>query len=140
MNARDVSPRDRDGLAHFLRSVVGRRRLAALSTVCGGIDPDASEDPGDVTVPSVVRSDLPRLVRVHPGAITQASMQRDGRTLSMQVRHRRHETVATVAMTETDDAVEIEVDVGTPARDDNQEYVSFGVRFSTVEARLDRPL
>jgi hypothetical protein len=87
-------------------------------------------------MPSV--ADDPRLLHVHPGAITRVLVhQPDERALSVQVRHRRHETIEAIAVRETAEVVEIQVTVGTPEPDP---HVSLGVSFSWVDTGLRRPL
>jgi hypothetical protein len=91
----------------------------------------------DDATPSVDDGE-PRLLHVHPGDITRVFVhQPDERALSVQVRHRRHETIEAIAVNETGEAVEIQVTVGTLERDP---HVSVGFTFSWVRAALHRPL
>jgi hypothetical protein len=78
------------------------------------------------------------LLRVHPGTITQVLVKPGGRALSIQVRHRRNEAVAAVAVAETDDTVEVAASVGTPEDDRRADFASFGVTFSWADADLAR--
>jgi hypothetical protein len=80
------------------------------------------------------------LLRVHPGTITQVSVKPGGRTLSLQVRHRRNEAVAAVAVEETEETVAVAASVGTPEDDRRADFASFGVTFSWVDADLAREL
>jgi hypothetical protein len=99
--------------------------------------PSAPGHARDDAVPSVDDGG-PRLLHVHQGAITRAFVhQPDERALSVQVRHRRHETIEALAVRETDQAVEIQVTVGTIERDP---HVSVGFTFSWIRADLHRPL
>jgi hypothetical protein len=78
--------------------------------------------------------------RLRPAVITQVRVHPDDRTLSVQARHRPHETVARVEVDETDDAVTIAALVGSPEDDDRDQYVSLAVAFTWVDAILDRPV
>jgi hypothetical protein len=78
--------------------------------------------------------------RFHPAAITQMRVHPDGRTISVQARHRPYETVGPVEVEETDEAVSITVLVGTPDDDVRDQYVSFAVTFIWVDAFLERPV
>jgi hypothetical protein len=71
-------------------------------------------------------------------AITQVQVHPDGRGLSVQARHRRHEAVESVEVEQSDDAVAITVLVGTD--DAHAQYVSLAVAFTWVDTFLDRPL
>jgi hypothetical protein len=64
----------------------------------------------------------------------------DGRTLSVQARHRRHETVESVEVEQTDDAVVLTVLVGTAEDDVRSQYVSLAVAFTWIDTFLDRPV
>jgi hypothetical protein len=77
--------------------------------------------------------------RLRPAVITQVRVHPDGRTLSVQARHRPDETVETVEVQQTDDAVAITVLVGAPEDDAGDHYVSFTVAFTWVDTVLDRP-
>ncbi len=90
-------------------------------------------------VPPVVTDDR-HMLRVHPGTITQVLVKPDGRTLSVQVRHRRNEAVASIAVQETEETVAVEASVGTPEDDRRADFASFGVKFSWSDADLARPL
>jgi hypothetical protein len=74
-----------------------------------------------------------------PADITQVRIALDDRTLSVQTRHRPHETVETIEVMETDDAVMLTALVAPP---DNlgEQYASFGIAFSWMDTVLDRPL
>ncbi|MDQ1475418.1 MAG: hypothetical protein QOE62_647 [Actinomycetota bacterium] len=74
-----------------------------------------------------------------PADITQVRIDLDDRTLSVQTRHRPHETVETIEVMETDDAVMITAFVAPP---DNlaEQYASFGIAFSWMDTVLERPL
>jgi hypothetical protein len=76
----------------------------------------------------------------HPAAIMQIVLQPDGRTLRIQARHRRHETVQGVDVDETDRDVRVDVLVGIPRADPYAGRVSFALDFSVVRCRLDQPL
>ena len=76
----------------------------------------------------IAESAVPRAV--HP----------DGRTLSVQARHRRHETVESVEVEQTDDAVALTVLVGTADDDVRSQYVSLAVAFTWIDTFLDRPV
>jgi hypothetical protein len=89
--------------------------------------------------PSTVAGDR-ALVRVHPGTITQVLVKPGGRALSVQVRHRRNEAVAAIAVGETADTVEVAASVGTPEDDRRADFASFGVTFSWADADLAREL
>jgi hypothetical protein len=91
-------------------------------------------------VPPVSVDDGRPLVRLHPGEVTQVLVQPDGQDLSIQVRHRPHEVVGPLVVQATDEVAEISVAVGTLADDPHRDYVTFGVAFSWVGARLDREL
>jgi hypothetical protein len=78
--------------------------------------------------------------RLRPVAITQVRVHPDGRTLSVQARHRRHETVESVEVEQTDDAVALTVLVGTADDDVRSQYVSLAVAFTWIDAFLDRPV
>ncbi len=77
-------------------------------------------------------------MRVHPGTITQVLVKPGGRALSVQVRHRRNEAVAAIAVGETADTVEVAASVGTPEDDRRADFASFGVTFSWADADLAR--
>jgi len=72
--------------------------------------------------------------------ITQVRVHPDGRTLSVQARHRPYETVERIDVERSDDAVTITAVVGSPEDDDRDNYVSLAVAFSWVDTVLDRPL
>jgi hypothetical protein len=76
----------------------------------------------------------------HPAAIMQIVLQPDGRTLCIQARHRRHETIQDVDVDETHREVRVDVLVGIPRADPFAGHVSFAVDFSVVRVRLDLPL
>jgi len=78
--------------------------------------------------------------RLRPVAITQVRVHPDGRTLSVQARHRRHETVESVEVEQTDDAVALTVLVGTADDDVRSQYVSLAVAFTWIDTFLDRPV
>jgi hypothetical protein len=78
--------------------------------------------------------------RLRRAVITQVRVHPDGRTLSVQARHRPDETVEQVEVQQTDDAVGIAVLVGPLGDDDREQYVSFAVAFTWVDAILDRPV
>ncbi len=78
--------------------------------------------------------------RLRPAIITQVRLHPDGCTLSVQARHRPYETIERVEVGQTDDAVVVTVLVGSPDDDDRDQYVSFAVAFSWVDAILDRPV
>jgi hypothetical protein len=78
--------------------------------------------------------------RLRPAAITQVRVHPDGRTLSVQARHRRHETVERVEVEQTDDTVALTVLVGTADDDVRAQYVSLAVAFTWIDAFLDRPV
>jgi hypothetical protein len=75
-----------------------------------------------------------------PATIMHVVLQPDGRTLRIQARHRRHETIQGVDVDETDRDVRVEVLVGIPPADPYAGHVSFAVDFSVVRVRLDQPL
>jgi hypothetical protein len=77
--------------------------------------------------------------RLHPATINQVRVHPDGRTLSVQARHRPDETVERVEIGETDEAVAITVLVSAPD-DVRDQFVSFAVAFTWVEALLDSPM
>jgi hypothetical protein len=87
----------------------------------------------DGTAPPIDRG------RLHPAAITQVRVPPDGRTLSVQARHRPDETVERVEIEETDEAVAITVLVSAPD-DVRDQYVSFAVAFTWVDTLLDSPV
>ncbi len=94
--------------------------------------------PPERSVPAERDGDRGRLLHVHPAAITRVLVrQPDERELNVQVRHRQHETIDGVAVKESDDAVEIEVSVGTLEPDTR---VSLAVSFSWIATSLARPL
>jgi hypothetical protein len=62
--------------------------------------------------------------------ITQVRVHPDGRTLSVQARHRPYETIERVEVEQTDDAVTITALVGSPEDDDRNQYVSLAVAFT----------
>jgi hypothetical protein len=72
--------------------------------------------------------------------ITQVRVHPDGRTLSVQARHRPYETVDRIDVEQSDDAVTITAVVGSPEDDDRDNYVSLAVAFTWVDTVLDRPL
>jgi hypothetical protein len=78
--------------------------------------------------------------RLRPAVITQVRVHPDGRTLSVQARHRPHETVERVEVEPSNDAVAITALVGSPDDDERDRYVSFAVAFSWVDTVLDRPV
>jgi hypothetical protein len=78
--------------------------------------------------------------RLRPAAITQVRVHPDGRTLSVQARHRQDETVETVDVQETDEAVAITVLLSAPDDDVRDHYVSFAVAFTWVDTTLNRPV
>ncbi|MDQ1435664.1 MAG: hypothetical protein QOF59_2480 [Actinomycetota bacterium] len=77
---------------------------------------------------------------LRPATITQVRVHPDDRTLSVQVRHRPHESVETIDLEESDDAVRIAVFVAALHDDDSDRYVSLAVAFSWVEALLEREI
>jgi hypothetical protein len=81
-----------------------------------------------------------RQMHLRRAAITQVRAHPDGRSLSVQARHRRHETVESVEVEQTDDAVALTVLVGTSDDDVRGQFVSLGVAFTWVDTFLDRPL
>ena len=93
-----------------------------------------------VEVESVGGAVTARRGRLRRAAITQVRTHPDGRTLSVQARHRPDETVETVEVQQTDDAVGIAVLLGTTDDDVRDQYVSFAVSFTWVDAILDRPV
>lgn len=72
--------------------------------------------------------------------ITQVRVHPDGRTFSVQARHRPYETVERVDVEQTDQAVTITALVGSPEEDDRDRYVSLAVAFTWFDTVLDRPL
>jgi hypothetical protein len=78
--------------------------------------------------------------RLRPAAITQVRVHPDGRTLSVQARHRQDETVERVEVQQTDEAVAITVLLSAPDDDVRDHYVSFAVAFTWVDTTLDRPV
>jgi hypothetical protein len=74
-----------------------------------------------------------------PADITQVRIDLDDRTLSVQTRHRPHETVETVEVIQTDDAVMITALVA-PLDNVSEQFASFGIAFTWVDTVLDRPL
>jgi hypothetical protein len=104
--------------------------------------PDPTPTP---TAPLVAHAPSPTagtrsFLRVHPGTITQVLVKPGGRTLSVQVRHRRNEAVAAVAVEETEETVTVAASVGTPDDDRRADFASFGVTFSWADADLAREL
>jgi hypothetical protein len=79
-------------------------------------------------------------VHLRPATITQVRVHPDDRTLSVQVRHRPQETVETIDVDESDDAVRIAVFVATLEDDETNQYVSLAVAFSWIEAVLEREI
>jgi hypothetical protein len=79
-------------------------------------------------------------VHLRPATITQVRVHPDDRTLSVQVRHRPHETVETIDVEESGDAVRIAVYVATLDDDVGNQYVSLAVAFSWIEAVLEREI
>jgi len=77
--------------------------------------------------------------RRRPADITQVRIDLDDRTLSVQTRHRPHETVETIEVAQTDDAVILTALVAPPDLVTEQ-YASFGIAFTWVDTVLDRPL
>jgi hypothetical protein len=76
-----------------------------------------------------------------PDAITQVRVHPDDRTVSVQVRHRPHETVAGIETVETlDDAVAITVSVATRDEHAADQYASLAIAFTWIDTVLDRPL
>ena len=75
-----------------------------------------------------------------PESITQVRLQPDDRTLSVQVRHRPNETVETVEVEQTDEAVAISVWVAAAEDPDNGRYASLAIAFTWIDTVLDRPL
>ncbi|MCU1466358.1 MAG: hypothetical protein JWM72_2286 [Actinomycetia bacterium] len=84
----------------------------------------------------------PTMHRAHlrPATITQVRVHPDDRTLSVQVRHRPHESVETLDLEESDDAVRIAVFVDAFEDDASNRYVSLAVAFSWIEAILEREI
>jgi hypothetical protein len=78
--------------------------------------------------------------RLRPAVITQVRVHPDGRTLSVQARHRPYETADHVEVEQSDDAVMIRVLLGSPDDDERDRYVSFAVAFSWMDIVLDRPV
>jgi hypothetical protein len=78
--------------------------------------------------------------RLHPATITQVRVHPDGRTLSVQARHRPDEVVETVDVQQTDEAVAIRVLLGAPDDAVRDHYVSFAVAFTWVDTTIDRPV
>jgi hypothetical protein len=78
--------------------------------------------------------------RLRPAAITQVRVHPDGHTLSVQARQRRHETVESVEVEQTDEAVSLTVLVGTADDDVRGQYVSLAIAFTWVDTFLDRPV
>ncbi len=76
----------------------------------------------------------------HPATLMQIVLQPDGRTLRIQARHRRHETIQGVDVDETDRDVRVDVLVGIPRADPYAGRVSFALDFSVVRVRLEKPL
>jgi hypothetical protein len=81
----------------------------------------------------------PDRVPRRPADITQVRLDVDDRTLSVQVRHRPHETVDAVEVEQTDDAVMITALVA-PIDNVTERYASFGIAFTWVDTTLDRRL
>jgi hypothetical protein len=77
---------------------------------------------------------------LRPATITQVRALPDDRTLSIQVRHRPHESVETIDLEESDDAVRIAVFVAALHDDESHRYVSLAVAFSWVEAILEQEI
>jgi hypothetical protein len=82
----------------------------------------------------------PPLRSAHPATITQVLMEPDGRTIRVQARHRRHEAVRAVDVSENEDDVRISLLVGAPEGDPFGGCVSFALGFSWIRIRLDGPL
>ncbi|HEY5172342.1 MAG TPA: hypothetical protein VIK54_11520 [Acidimicrobiia bacterium] len=103
-------------------------------------------DEYEVTRAEPLRIDVPASTdavdrrRLRPATITQVRVHPDGRTLSVQARHRSDETVETVEVQQTEEAVAITVLLGTPDNDAREHYVSFAVAFTWVDTMLDRPV
>jgi hypothetical protein len=96
------------------------------------VEPVAAEPVGSA---ATIRRGRPRRA-----VITQLRVHPDGRTLSVQARHRPDETVEQVEVQQTDDTIGIAVLVGPLGDDDREQYVSFAVAFTWVDAILDRPI
>jgi ribosome-binding factor A len=77
---------------------------------------------------------------LRPATITQVRVHPDDRTLSVQVRHRPHETVETIDVEESGDAVRIAVFVAALDDDESNQYISLAVAFSWIEAVLEREI
>jgi hypothetical protein len=78
--------------------------------------------------------------RLRPAVITQVRVHPDGRTLSVQARHRPYETADHVEVEQSDDAVTIAALVGSPHDDDRDRFVSLAVAFSWMDIVVDRPV
>jgi hypothetical protein len=74
-----------------------------------------------------------------PADVTQVRIDLDDRTLSVQTRHRPHETVETVEVVQTDEVVMITASVA-PLDSGTEQFASFGIAFTWVDTVLDRPL
>jgi hypothetical protein len=88
---------------------------------------------------SVERATGERLSR-RPDSITQVRLQPDDRTLSVQVRHRPNETVETVEVEQSDEAVAISVWVAAAQDPESGQYASLAIAFTWIDTVLDRPL
>jgi hypothetical protein len=126
------------GIERYDVSAVERLRNS-IANDCTAYRPmPATAGPLQTTIMAV--NDDRRLLRLHPGTITQVLVEPDERGLSIQVRHRLNEVVGHVVVNETDEVAEIRVSVGTPADDPRRNYVLFGDAFTRVCSSLRRPL
>jgi hypothetical protein len=119
------------------------RRLGVTEYEVTRVDPlcngaAKSPDPDRASRRPAESPNLDRAPR-RPADITQVRIDSDDRTLSVQTRHRPHETVETIEVVQTDDAVMITALVAPP---DNvsEQFASFGIAFTWVDTVLDRPL
>lgn len=119
------------------------RRLGVTEYEATRVDPictGGAESP-DLDRTSRRPAESPSLDRAprRPADVTQVRIDVDDRTLSVQTRHRPHETVETIEVIQTDDAVVITALVAPPDNGSEQ-YASFGIAFTWVDTILDRPL
>lgn len=94
---------------------------------------DAMRIGAPVQSPAVVRG------RARPVAVTRARLADDGRTMSLQARHRPHERVTSVDLDQDEDAVRVRISAAT-ADDPRRHYASLAVAFTWVEVTLEEPL
>ena len=87
----------------------------------------------------IVNEDAADRGHLRPATITQVRVHPDGRTLSVQARHRPDKTVERLEIEETDETVAITVLVSAPD-DAPDQYVSFAVAFTWVNTLLNSPV